>query len=246
MKKALWIGAAAVLAFAVILVARLPARWAAGFLPAGVTCIQLNGTVWRGRCTGLAVNGRSAGDLGWQLRPTQLLRGKIAARLDLSHPQGFVKADVEADSSRNVLAENLKAQLPLDPSLIPHLPPGIGGSVQLDLPMLRVEQGIVTAIQGRIETNDLHQSRNPPLPLGDYSLMFPPGQPGAEPVGQLQSLRGPLTVNGTLRLTRAPGVAIEGTVAARADAPEPLRRQLEYLGSPDAQGRRPFSLDFSF
>jgi hypothetical protein len=37
-----------------------------------------------------------------------------------------------------------------------------------------------------------------------------------------------------------PGVELQGYVTPRADAPADLRHQLEYLGSPDAQGRRMF------
>ena len=63
---------------------------------------------------------------------------------------------------------------------------------------------------------------------------------------QVRSVGGVLDVQGTLRLTRAPGVVVEGTVAARPDAPPELVKQLAYLGSPDAQGRRPFSFENTF
>jgi hypothetical protein len=39
---------------------------------------------------------------------------------------------------------------------------------------------------------------------------------------------------------------VEGLVATKPDAPPSLVRELSYLGSPDAQGRRPFSLEVSF
>jgi hypothetical protein len=49
-----------------------------------------------------------------------------------------------------------------------------------------------------------------------------------------------------LTLTREPGFSVDGTVAAGADIHPQLARQLEYLGSPDAQGRRPFSVAATF
>ena len=84
------------------------------------------------------------------------------------------------------------------------------------------------------------------MSIGSYVITFPAADPSKEPVGQLRSVGGSLDVQGTLRLTRAPGVVVEGTVAARPDAPPELVKQLAYLGSPDAQGRRPFSFENTF
>src|SRR5690554_4750127 len=122
MKRAIWIGLLAVLAFAVILLVRLPAQWMAGFLPDGISCVRINGSVWRGMCSGLVVNGIRAGDLIWQLRPSALLRGRLASHVDLSHPQGFVKAYVDVGRDGHLIANNLRAKLPLDPSIFPQIP----------------------------------------------------------------------------------------------------------------------------
>jgi hypothetical protein len=66
-------------------------------------------------------------------------------------------------------------------------------------------------------------------------------------VGQLRSLSGPLDVEGTLRLTRSPpGFLAEGLVATHPDASPQLVQSLAYLGTPDAQGRRHFSVENAF
>jgi hypothetical protein len=65
-------------------------------------------------------------------------------------------------------------------------------------------------------------------------------------VGQIRDLGGPLSVTGTLKLTRQGGYEVEGLVAARADAPPELINNMRFLGSPDATGRRPFSLSGTF
>lgn len=57
---------------------------------------------------------------------------------------------------------------------------------------------------------------------------------------------GPLSVSGTLRLTRAGGFDVQALVAPRADAPPELLNNLRFLGSPDASGRREFSMSGSF
>jgi hypothetical protein len=65
-------------------------------------------------------------------------------------------------------------------------------------------------------------------------------------VGDLTDLGGPLAVRGTLRLTNQPGYVLEGQVAARADAAPELVSNLQFLGTPDASGRRPFSIAGTF
>ena len=80
--------------------------------------------------------------------------------------------------------------------------------------------------------------------LGSYSVSFPGGS--GDPVGTLRDLEGPLALEGTLRLTPAPGFELEGVIAARRGAPPELVNSLRFLGSPDATGRRPFSLSGTF
>jgi len=75
-------------------------------------------------------------------------------------------------------------------------------------------------------------------------ISFPGG--GTEPVGTLVDLGGPLAVQGTLRLTDQPGYVLEGQVAPRADAAPDLVSDLQFLGSPDAEGRRPFNIAGTF
>jgi Type II secretion system (T2SS), protein N len=48
MKRSIRITLLAILAFAIILLVRLPASWVKGFLPPGVTCAEIAGTAWDG------------------------------------------------------------------------------------------------------------------------------------------------------------------------------------------------------
>jgi hypothetical protein len=49
-------------------------------------------------------------------------------------------------------------------------------------------------------------------------------------------------VNGTLSLGADRSYVIDGLVAPRPDATPAVTDTLRYLGAPDAQGRRPFSV----
>ncbi|HEV7717053.1 MAG TPA: type II secretion system protein N [Steroidobacteraceae bacterium] len=248
MKRTLWISLLAIFAFAIILLVRLPVQWVAGFLPKNVSCAQLAGTAWEGSCGGLVARGLQIGNLTWELHPLALVSGKISVDVDVMRGTSFVRAEVESTfSGAKITARNVQADMPLDRALIPQLPPGLSGNARLNLVMIHVENGIVTSLQGLVEAHDLvDASGGQRTVLGDYSMTFPAADPAAEPVGQLMSLSGPLDVEGTLKLTREPGFVLEGLVAAGADASPKLVQQLAYLGSPDAQGKRPFSVAATF
>jgi hypothetical protein len=247
MKRVVWIILVALAGFATILIARFPATWAAGALPEGVACSQIGGSVWNGSCAGLVAHGVQVGNVSWSLRALPLLLGKAAGHVDVLRGADFLRADVEATRGGAVTARNVQADIALDPSIIPQLPRGLSGRARGNLAMLRVENGIVRSLVGQIEARDLVQRMgSEPVRLGDYRLTFGPVDSGGDPVGQLESLGGPLDVNGTLRLTSEPGFALEGLVAAQPDAAERLKQQLMLLGSPDAQGKRQFSLAASF
>lgn len=265
--RAFWITLIAVVAFAAIVLARLPASWVIPSPPAATSCSAVDGTIWDGVCTSLTVNGKPMGDVVWQLHASRLLAGKIAAHVVLTKAAGTtgagglsaasmtgpfaapaiaVRADVETGLDKIITARNVVADLPLDPSIVPNMPPNVRGTVHADLASARIEKGIVTQLQGKIEAHDLEDRSGNVTKLGSYSLTFPPSS-GAEPTGQLRDLGdGPLVVEGTLHLTREPGFELEGLVTPRPSAPPELQQTIQFLGSPDAQGRRPFSLAGTF
>jgi hypothetical protein len=81
-------------------------------------------------------------------------------------------------------------------------------------------------------------------PLGSYAVSFPGGD--GEPVGQIKDLGGPLSLQGTLRFPRQGGYDLEGFVATRPEAAPELINNLRFLGSPDASGRRQFTMTGTF
>jgi hypothetical protein len=234
---------AAAAAFAVILLSRLPASWV---VPRSgiVACTSPEGSLWSGSCSGLAVERISFGDLTWEVAPLRLLTGTVAAHVVLAHGPVTGSADVAFGVGGSVSLRNLVADLRLDPREIPRLPPQLRGSVHTDLSLVRLAHGRIAELKGRIEAHDLTQRTGHVTPLGNYALTFPGG--GTEPVGTLVDLGGPLAVEGTVRLTNQPGYVLEGLVAPRADAAPELVSNLQFLGSADPEGRRPFSIAGTF
>jgi general secretion pathway protein N len=243
-RRSLWIALLAAVAFVVIVLARMPAAWVLPARAAQWTCASIDGSLWSGTCAGLTVSGTPLGDMSWQLHPLRLLTGRLAAHLTLSHGPADAAADVELTFGQRLTARNVVADLPLDPALLPSVPPNVHGRAHVELALAQVQHGVIRQLQGRIEARNLEERSGNNTALGSYSVSFPGGS--GDPVGTLRDLEGPLALEGTLRLTPAPGFELEGVIAARRSAPPELVNSLRFLGSPDATGRRPFSLSGTF
>ncbi len=244
MKRPLWIALLAAIAFAVIVLARMPAAWVIPARGVQWSCASIEGSLWSGGCAGLTVSGTPLGDLSWELHPLRLVVGRAAAHLTLGHGPANATADVEIGLGGGLTARNVVADLPLDSALLPAVPPNLHGRAHGELALVQMQRGVIRQLQGRIEVRNLEERSGNDTALGSYSVSFPGGS--GDPVGTLRDLEGPLALEGTLRLTPAPGFELEGVIAARSSAPPELVNNLRFLGSPDATGRRPFSLSGTF
>jgi general secretion pathway protein N len=243
-KRGLWIALLAGLAFAAVFLARLPAAWVIPTDNPRASCASVDGSIWSGACAGLALQRQSVGDLTWQLQPLRLLRGRLAAHLTLKRPGASAQADLEAGLGERVTLRHLVADLPLDPEVTPGVPGNLRGRAHADITLARIEHGVLTELQGRIEVHDLEDRSVRITRLGSYVVSFPGG--AGEPAGKLRDLDGPLAVEGTVRLTRQGGYQLDGLIAPRAGAAPELINNIRFLGSPDATGRRPFSAEGTF
>jgi len=244
-KRGVWIALLAAVAFVAIVIARMPAAW---FVPTGrgaLSCSGVDGSLWSGTCTDLTVSGTPVGDVGWELHPLRLLAGKLAAHVNVARGAASARADVELGFGERLTARNVVADLPLDPRIIPGVPPTLHGRAHVELALAQLERGAIRQLQGRIEAHDLEDRSGANTPLGSYVVTFPGGS--GEQVGKLRDLDGPLALEGTLRLTQSPpGFELEGLIAPRRGAPPEIVNNIRFFGSPDASGRRPFSLSGTF
>lgn len=245
MKRGLWITAAGLVVFAAILVARLPASWV---IPSGpkapFSCASVEGSLWSGACSGLAAQHVALGDLSWEMKPSRLFAARLAAHVALTQGGAHAMGDVEFGPGEHLIARNLTADLPLNHAWLPGLPPTLHGTAHVDLALAEVTHGVPRRLEGTIEAHHLEDHAGNVTPLGSYAVTFAGGE--GEPVGQIRDLDGPLSVSGTLKLTRTGGYELEGLVAARAGASPELINNMRYLGTPDAAGRRQFSLSGTF
>jgi general secretion pathway protein N len=244
MKKTWPLVAVGVVAFVVFALVTLPARVVIPRVqPDGVTLAGLHGSIWNGSAEALQIGGVHVGSLTWSLNPLSLFAMQLAADIKLKRTDGFAQGGVRVSSNR-VRLNDFSASLPfsvLPPQVVPR---GWSGSVNARLTELTLENQWPISANGTVDLVNLTRSAERPVNMGTYRLSFP--QEGSEPgtlVGSIADVEGVVQIAGKIELKAADrSYVIDGLVAAKPDAPADVSRTLEFLGPPNAQGQRQFSL----
>ncbi|MGE0581681.1 MAG: type II secretion system protein N [Steroidobacteraceae bacterium] len=228
-----------VVAVLVTMAVRWPLAWTTKALPEGVQCAEPAGSVWRGRCGALTAGGLPFGATSWQVRALPLLRGTLAAQVRAQLGADRISGEFEWRPDGRRMARRVEADLTLGAGLLAQGAMGLSGRLhaRIDRAVLRGRR--VHELIGLVTVQQLAQGGTP---LGNFEIRFPDAPVADDPKGELRDLGGPLGVTGTLTLTDEPGYVIDGQVTVRAETPPALAAQIAILGTPDAGGRRPFSL----
>ena len=235
--------AAGLAAFLVTLIVGLPARFLAPLLPPAVTVGTLEGTIWSGRTDAVALQGQSIGGVRWQLRPLQLFLGRLALDTEIVRSDGQARAGLRLGFGGSVEARDVAAHLPLQALPRNIVPVGWSGVLRAELARISHPKGAVPRIEGKVELRNLKAPPPQGAAIGSYSLLFDASSNQKDRlVGKVKDLEGPMQVDGTLSLGADRSYVIDGLVAPRPDASKAVTDTLRFLGTPDAQGRRPFSL----
>lgn len=231
-------------AFVVVLLARLPLRFVTGLLPKALQCTAPEGSLWNGHCANLAWSGAgtlSVGAVDWSLHPLQLLRGRVAADVEVQRGPAHATAFV-ARGFGQLEVRNLVAQGPLDPALMKGFPPGWSGAMEIQGGHVRIEHDKLAALDGDLVVRQLVAHAPQETRWGSYHLRIPPRAAGGIAPGEIQDLDGPLQLRGTLQIAADSGWQLDAGVAPRPGADLGLAQSLEMLGSPDAGGLRHLSV----
>ena len=249
MRRGILITVLAVVAFVVIVVARLPASWVIPSSPGAFSCGAIDGSIWNGSCTGLVAQGSPVGDLTWDMHVLRLLTGKLAANVVLNRPIGSVSGDFAIGFDKNLSLSNVQAAVPLDRELMSLVAPGmrnVQGSLQANIVQAQItKNNIVTNIEGTIEVHDLVTHDPEATAWGSYRVSFPGGT--SPPAGDVKDLGGgPLGVDGhVVMLQDKPGLNLDLFLTTHPNTPPAMLNDLQYL-APDAQGRRELQTEFGF
>jgi general secretion pathway protein N len=230
-------------AFIVFALWTLPARIALGwFAPDDMSTAGVSGTLWKGRAEVVQLRDTLLGGVEWDLNVLALFTGRLSADVKLKRTDGFAQTTMILKPGELRFAP-LTASMPM--SALPQgiAPAGWTGTLNLKLDTLTLDNGWPVDAVGTIEVRDVSGPPQRPVNRGSYKIALPSQKktPGAL-TGDLSDMGGPLQVAGTVQLKPDRSYLVEGLVATRPDAPADLVNTLQFLGAPDAQGRRPISL----
>jgi Type II secretion system (T2SS), protein N len=201
-------------AFLVVMLVRLPAKWVLPQLPATVKCKVASGTVWRGSCDGLSLSdGKSAPfvvqQARWTLHPLSLLRARLSADVAVQGDWGQASAAAIVGSGSHLVISALTANGTIDRRLLPVLPAGWRGTFDARDVAFELRQQKLLLLRGNATVHGLQDGQG--KQYGDYQLQLAPegDVPG---VGDLRSLAGPVTVAARVRVAQDMSWVVDGTV----------------------------------
>jgi hypothetical protein len=243
---------AGALAFLVAAVALVPARLAGSAVSAaGGAASGLTGTLWAGQARTVTLAGLRLEQVDWQLRPTGLLRGELAAQVEAKLPGGFLSGLLFWKPGGQSGARGLEGGAPLV-SLAPGAAALAGDSqVSVRLEALTLKDGWISTLVGTLELGQVTL----PIPAlrgklgpGAYAVTFDARDlPAGEPLtGVLKDVTGPLEVSGSLQLRPPREYELVGVMTPRANTPPELTGALRTLGQRTPEGGYGFSLAGTF
>ncbi len=158
-----------------------------------------------------------------------------------------MRGDVALGFGGAVHGRDLSVDLPLTSALVSSLPAGAHARLLGKLARIEWTGKFLSELQGELDIQDLVGAQG--VAFGNYQATFGAPSGSGSPdslIGVVRDTGGPLSLDATLQLNHDPGYVLQGRVAARPSAAPDITDVLKYLGSPDATGRRPFSLAGTF
>jgi general secretion pathway protein N len=237
--------AAGTAAFAVFLVAMIPAVQLSKRLPAGYAMTGVNGTIWSGQAAEFRIDGQPVGAFEWFCRPWHLVMLRWSCRATLQPRGGQFTADLSGGFRGDGLeATNIHGQSPIAAFEGIATPSGWTGRLELDIERIRIVDRRAGEATGKMFVRELRAPGAGGAELGDFELVVGEGAVGTDRLtGRLSDLGGPLRVRGAIELMSNGQYFMSGEAAPGPGAGPAIFDTLSFLGPPDASGRRPFSIE---
>ncbi len=233
---------AGIVTFVIGLIITFPARVAyQWFAPAELKLSGISGSIWRGSAAQGSAGSVYLANVNWSFRPLALLTGKLEFASSSKLASGFVDARIALGVGGSLTLSDVAGALSLDTLADTLHLSGIEGDVSLQFEELVVENGLPVEATGTLNIANLVSRYLSPTRLGDYRAEFQTDDDGI--LGSVEAISGVLELGGTIKLTRDRNYEFVGKVAAKPNAPPGISQQLQFLGSPDAQGKREFRIE---
>jgi general secretion pathway protein N len=232
------------LVFLLVLVATFPARVAYRWLaPAELQLSGIEGSLWSGRAAQAMAAGAYFTDISWRLIPQSLLSGELAYAATARPASGSLAADVSIGATGELIIENLVGTLPLDLAHPAFQANGIGGDLDLQFTQLTLIDSVPVAAEGVLTVSNLFVRDLSAAVIGDIEAEF--RTMDGRMTATVSDLSGVIEVSGDFVVEASRSYRLTGLVRARPDAPPSIEQQLQFLGSPDNAGMRPFRFEGS-
>ncbi len=232
--------------FAAVIVATLPASLLASRLPSDLAVEGVSGSIWNGAADEVRLRGAPLGSLTWNVEPAALLRGSLAYHVEVLRPDGFLRGRVAATLSGALEGDALDLDLPITALHPEHADDAWGGTLTGRIEHLRLEGGWPVALTGSFGIAHLRPPGST-LEIGGYAIEFDGRANTAEQlIGRVRDVDAPLLVRGQLEIRHARSYLLQGEVTPRPGASPEVGRAVEFLGLPDAAGRRSFEITGTF
>ena len=229
----------------IALVAMFPARVAYRWVSSPFVAMGgIHGTIWNGSAREFSTNGVYLRDLTWQIRPLQLLTGKVVYDIAGSPVQGFFESEVAVSFAGNLSMRDLTASVPLAMFEQAANIAGLAGSASLQIERLQLVDGRAAALDGTVEVATLRVPMLSRSSLGGYRAEFFTQENGI--VASIEDTDGVVDLAGSLQVRRDKSYTFLGQVGPKPATPDELRQQLRYLGSANERGLRELRLEGSY
>lgn len=230
-----------VVAFAIGLVAFLPARVAAGWVQSSTPARLegVTGTLFQGEASYASLPGGGVNNLQWTLHPAALLLGHASAHVRFDSDLDGLSTDV----SRSLISGNTQVSNATGNATAGWLAKRggytflpVSGRIQLNIKDARFDDALqVSALDGQVTLSRARwELINPAIKLGSVQAVLDHGDAGVR--ARLTDSRGPLVIKGKATLSDNQAYTADVRLRARAGADDRLKKLLAQIGKADSEG----------
>lgn len=239
MKRYLFTGACV---FLVVLLTTFPARIAYHwFAPPEIILTGVAGSIWNGAAAAGLVAGTYLRNLAWSVQAKSLLSGKLGFKLSAQPAAGQINGNITLGLNNALTLTDLTGTLPLDLVHQVLQQEGIRGDLSLNFAKMVFENGLPVDVIGSVSVANFFDPGLSANKIGDFRVEFK--SENGNITGRIDDVSGILDVEGAITLSPNRNYSIIGNVAARPNAPPSVNQRLQYLGTADERGFRPFRFE---